>query len=62
MKPQTTKNVIVDEAKKITYVVMACRVLTDGEVYRDIRLALLQRGGQHPPSGETLVINSINKA
>jgi hypothetical protein len=40
---------------------MASRVLTDGEMYLDIRLALLKRGGKHPARGETLVITSSKK-
>ena len=37
---------------------MAGRLLTDGELYRAIRLELLKRGGQHLAKGETLVINA----
>jgi hypothetical protein len=58
MKNPTVENIVVDQAKELTYVVMARRVLTDGEMYRDIRLALLKRGGKHPAKGETLVITS----
>lgn len=58
MKNPNVENIVVDESKELTYVVMARRVLTDGEMYRDIRLALLKRGGKHPAKGETLVITS----
>jgi hypothetical protein len=58
MKSLSVENIVVDEARELTYIVMARRVLTDGEIYRDIRLALLERGGKHPPKGERLVITS----
>ena len=57
MKSPNTKNTIVDEAHGLTYVVMAHRTLTDGEVYSAIRVALLKRDGKRPARGETLVIN-----
>jgi hypothetical protein len=37
---------------------MAQRVLTDGELYSAIRVALLKRGGKHPEKGERLVITA----
>jgi len=58
MKSPTVENIVVDEAREHTYVVMARRVLTDGEMYRDIRLTLLKRGGKRPARGETLVISA----
>ena len=58
MNPPSVENIIVDEAKELTYVVMASRRLTDGEAYRDIRLALLKRGGKHPARGERFVITA----
>jgi len=58
MKSPTIENIIVDEARGLTYVVMARRVLTDGEMYLDIRLALRKREGSPPARGETLVITS----
>ena len=58
MKSPTTKNVHFDEAHDLTYIVMAHRVLTDGEMFSAIRLALLKRGGKHPAKGESLVITS----
>ncbi len=56
MKPATVENISVDEANERTYVVMAQRVLTDGEMYSAIRVELLKRGGKQVPKGEKLVI------
>jgi hypothetical protein len=56
MKKPSVENVIVDEVHERTYVVMAGRVLTDGEIYRAIRLELRKRGGQYPKKGEKLLI------
>jgi hypothetical protein len=50
------RNVVVDEANEVTYVVTARRQLTDGEIYSAIRVALLKRGGKPPQRGETLQI------
>jgi len=50
------ENIVVDEANHRTYVVLASRVLSDGEVYRAIRRELLRRGGSPPAFGETLTI------
>ena len=58
MKPPTIENIIVDEARGLTYVVMARRVLTDSEMYLDIRLALRKREGNPLARGERLVITS----
>jgi hypothetical protein len=55
MKSASVENIIVDEAHGRTYVVMADRVLTDGEVYRAIRLELLKREAPLA-KGERLVI------
>ena len=46
MKSPSIENVVVDEAAQRTYVVMAHRVLTDGELYSAIRVDLLKRGGR----------------
>jgi len=54
------QNVVVDEVHQRTYVVMAPRVLTDGETYKAIRIELLKRGGRPPAKGETLVITAAN--
>ena len=56
MKSQTIKNTVLDEVHDRTYVVMATRLLTDGEMYSAIRVELLRRGGKFPEKGETLVI------
>ena len=51
------ENIVVDEANQRTYIVMAPKVLSDGEVYQAIRRELLKRGGLAPGPGETLTIN-----
>jgi hypothetical protein len=57
IKTEGIENVVVDEANQRTYVIMAGRTLTDGELYRIIRLELLGRG--HPlAGGERLVISA----
>jgi|GEM_PF-1461501 len=58
MKTPTTKNTIVDKAHDLTYVVMAYRTLTDGELYSAIRVELLNRRGKRPVKGETVIINT----
>jgi hypothetical protein len=58
MKPANIENTIVDEANGVTYVVMAPRVLTDGEVFSAIRIAILMRGRKRPARGETLTIST----
>jgi hypothetical protein len=62
MKTPTIENIVVDEVRGLTYVVMAQRVLTDGEMYLDIRLALRAREGKAPARGERLVITSSHRA
>jgi hypothetical protein len=57
-KTPSVENTIVDEARPCTYVVMAHRALTDGEIYSAIRVEVLKRGGKLPGKGETLVITS----
>ena len=56
MKNPIVENVVVDEVHDRTYVVMAHRALTDGEIYKAIRQELLKRGGEYPKKGERLVI------
>jgi hypothetical protein len=56
MKPPNITNTVVDEANRRTYVIMAPRVLTDGEVYQAIRRELLRRGGRPLANGETLTL------
>ncbi len=58
MKTPNVENIVVDEVHQRTFVVMARRILTDGELYSAIRVALLKRGGRHPEKGERLVITS----
>lgn len=62
MPTPSTKNIVVDEAHEITYVVMAHRVLTDGEMFSAIRMAILKRGRKLPGKGETLVIATSHGA
>lgn len=56
MKTVPVKNTVRDEANDITYIVNADRLLSDGEIYRAIRIALLARNRQLPAKGETLEI------
>lgn len=60
MKSQTVKNAVFDEVHDRTFVVMATRLLTDGEMYSAIRVELLRRKGKVPAKGETLVIAADN--
>jgi len=55
IKSPEIENVVVDEVHQRTYVVMAHKVLNDGELYRAIRIELLKRG-TFPAKGERLVI------
>jgi hypothetical protein len=57
IKTEEIENIVVDEANNRTYVIMAARNLTDGELYRIIRLELLGRG-QPLAGGEKLVISA----
>ena len=61
MKPPTVENIVFDEARGLTYVVMARRVLTDGEMYLDIRLALRNRDRNALVRGERVVITSSHR-
>jgi hypothetical protein len=56
MKAPNITNTVFDEANLRTYVIMAPRVLTDGELYRVIRRELLRRGGKALAQGETLTL------
>ena len=58
MKSANVENVVVDEAHDRTYVVMADRILTDGELYRAIRLELLKRGDVVARGERLLIITS----
>ncbi len=57
MKSPTVENIVFDEAHQRTYVVLASRVLTDGELYRFIRLEVTKRG-KSLQKGERLVITA----
>ena len=56
MNSESVENIVVDEVHGRTYVVMADRTLTDGELYRAIRIEILRRGNP-PARGERLVIS-----
>jgi hypothetical protein len=58
MKSPSIENIVVDEVHERTYVVMARRILTDGEMFSAIRVALLKRGGKRLEKGEKLVLTS----
>ena len=51
------ENIVVDEANHRRYVVLAPRVLSDGELYKAIRQEILLRGGKPLAPGETLTFN-----
>jgi hypothetical protein len=55
MKAPNIENTIVDEVNPRTYVILAPRVLTDGEIYRVIRQEILRRGSPLA-DGETLTL------
>src|ERR1041384_7065318 len=56
MKAPNITNIVMDEANGRKYVILAPRVLTDGELYRVIRRELLRRGGKRLAQGETLTL------
>jgi len=56
MQTQNIENTVVDEANHRTYVILAPRVLSDGEIYRAIRQEILRRGGRPLAQGETLTL------
>jgi hypothetical protein len=56
MQAPNIENIVVDEANQRTYIVLAPRVLSDGEIYKAIRQEILKRGGVPPSPGETLTI------
>ena len=58
MKSPNIENIVVDEANERTYVVMAPRVLTDGETFQAIRQEIQKRGGKPPARGERLVLTA----
>jgi hypothetical protein len=57
MKASEVENKIVDEANERTYVIMAPRLLTDGEIFRIIRREILKRGRKPLDKGETVVLH-----
>jgi hypothetical protein len=57
VKSESIENIVVDEIHGRTYVVMADRILTDGELYRAIRIEILRRGNPLA-RGERLVISN----
>jgi len=56
MQASNIVNTIVDEAHGRTYVILAPRVLTDGEIYKTIRQEILRRGGRPLANGETVTL------
>ena len=56
MQTPNIANTVVDEANHRACVVLAPRVLSDGEIYKAIRQEIFKRGGVPPPAGETLII------
>src|SRR5215472_11447633 len=56
MEAPNIVNTVIDEATRRTYVILAPRVLTDGEIYRAIRREILRRGGNPLAHGETLTL------
>ncbi len=55
MKAPNIENTVVDEANRRTYVILAPRVLTDGEIYKVIRQEILRRG-RPLADGETITL------
>ncbi|MHC1765700.1 MAG: hypothetical protein AB9869_15610 [Verrucomicrobiia bacterium] len=58
MKSREVRNVVVDEANEVSYEVTANRLLTDGELYSAVRVALLNLGRRRLSKGETLKIKT----
>ena len=56
MQSPNIENTVVDEANHRTYVILAPRVLSDGEIYRAIRQEILRRGGRPLAHGESLTL------
>ena len=56
MQSPNIANTIVDEANHRTYIVLAPRLLSDGEIYQAIRQEILRRGGKPLAPGETLTL------
>jgi hypothetical protein len=58
LKASDVENKVVDEANERTYIIMAPRVLTDGEMFRIIRREILKRGRKPLARGETVVLQA----
>ena len=58
MNSSNVENIVVDEANERTYVVLARRALTDGEIYSAIRKEILRLGHNPLARGETLTVTS----
>jgi hypothetical protein len=58
MKASDVENKVVDEANERTSIIVAPRLLTDGEMFRIIRREILKRGGKTLGKGETLVLHA----
>jgi hypothetical protein len=56
IKPANVENIVFDEANGRTYVILATRLLSDGEIYKAIRQELLKRGGKPVDRDETLTL------
>jgi hypothetical protein len=56
MQENRIENIVVDEANHRTYVILAPRALSDGEIYRAIRQEILRRGGKPLARGVTLTL------
>jgi hypothetical protein len=56
VKSPSVENIVVDEAHERTYVVMAHRVLTDGELYKSIRLEIMKRGSPLAKGGRLVIV------
>lgn len=56
MQTPNIANTVIDEANHRTYVILAPRVLSDGEIYRAIRQEILRRGGKPLAQGETITL------
>jgi hypothetical protein len=56
MQASNITNTIFDEPNRRTYVILAPRVLTDGEMYSAIRREILRRGGKPLAHGQTLTL------
>ncbi len=56
------ENIVVDEANHRTYILLAPRLLSDGELYKAIRQEILRRGRKSLAPGETLTFTLTSSA